>query len=165
MHIFLNALIGEGACANKTMNNCHVCMSGIKPLKGGALPPACPACGADLENPGSEVMCKSIECEHLKGALGIGNGELFITNKRVFWIARKDDETANALVGAMTGKNANKVTVNFPIGDLDRIEDCKKLLRKGITVHTKNGESFNFFLVNRGNPQILKDMFAPYIGK
>jgi len=105
-----------------------------------------------------ETVRDTIACEHIKGALGIGTGELFVTNRRVFWIARKDDDSGNTLVQAATGKNADKIAVNIPLDNIARIEDCKKLFRKGVTLHTKSGESFNFY----GNQQKLKDLLAPY---
>ena len=146
------------------IKSCHVCMTNIKSKKD-ELPSICPACGADLENISLETVRYSISCDHLKGSLGIGNGEMFITNLRLFWIPRKDSDSANPLVGIITGKNADKTRVNIPLSDLESVGDCKKLLRKGITVYTKTGESFNFFFVNRGNPQILKDMIEPCIVK
>ena len=144
---------------------CHICNKEIKTKKDADFPPLCPVCGTDLENISSETVNRSISCEHLKGALGINPGDLVITNSRVFWISRADTETGNALVGSITSGRANKLAVDIPIGDLASIEDCKKLLRKGITVHTKTGESYNFFIENRGNPQILKDFLEPYMGK
>ena len=149
---------------NKQSANCHICGTEIRYSKDESLPPICPACGTDLENPSSETLCDYISCEHLKGALGIGTGEMHITNKRLFWISRKDRDSANVLVGAITGKNADKISVNIPLGEIERIGNCKKLLRIGITVYAKNGESFNFYLENRGKPQILKDFIAPYVG-
>jgi len=149
---------------NKQSAYCHICSAKIRFRKGESLPPACPACGADLENPFSETLRDVISCEHLKGALGIGTGEMYITDKRLFWMPRKDEDSGNILVGAITGKNADKVSVNIPLGEIERIGDCKKLLRIGITVYTKNGEGFNFYLVNRGKPQILKDFLAPHVG-
>jgi len=148
----------------KQSASCHICMTDIKYGKGEALPPVCPACGADWENPASETLRDVISCDHLKGALGIGTGEMFITDKRLFWIPRKDTDSANILVNVITGKNADRVSVNIPLGEIERIGDCKKLLRIGITVYARNGESFNFYLVNRGNPQILKDFLAPHVG-
>ena len=144
--------------------NCHICMSEIKLPKGGSLPPMCPVCGADLVNLGAEVVQDVIFCEHIKGSLGIGAGQLIVTDKRLLWITRAAQDNGNILVQAITGRNAGKVPVNVLLGDVVRIDDCKKLLRIGITIHTKSGEAFNFFLVNRGNPQILKDFLTPYVG-
>jgi len=138
----------------KKTDSCYLCNTSFKLKKGESTPPACPACGADLIDQNSETVRSSIECEHIKGALGIGTGELFITNKRIFWIARKDDESANTLVQAATGKNAGKTSVNVTLDNVGRIEDCKKLFRKGVTLHTKSGGSYNFF----GNQQKLRDL-------
>jgi hypothetical protein len=92
-----------------------------------------------------EVIHNNIECEHFKGTFGIGDGELVITNMRVIWKTNRD-----------------KVTVNIPLSDVGRTFDCKKGLRKGVTLQTKSGEAYNFFIPNLGNPQILKDILAPY---
>ena len=138
--------------------DCPVCFSGVKLNKDNSFPDVCPACSADLVNPGSELVRDTIECEHLKGALGLGSGELFITNKRVFWIARKEPDGGNILVSMITSKKADKVSVNFPLGEMDKIEDCKKGLRKGVTVHTKSGASYNFFC---SKPQELKGLLEP----
>ena len=151
------------------VNECHVCSARIKAPKNGELPVVCPSCGTDLENPNAETIRYSISCEHLKGALGINEGDMVITNQRLLWIARapeipEDDEIRrNTLVDGILARKAGTIPVNVPLDNLSRIEDCKKLLRKVITVHTKTGESYNFFLQNRGNPQILKDFLAPYV--
>ena len=149
---------------NKESVCCHVCSTDIKYRKGDPSPSICPVCGADLADPTSETLRDAMRCTHLKGTLGIGEGEMHITNKRLFWIARRDEETGNVLVYAVTGKKANTVPVNIPLEDIERIGDCKKFLRIGITVYTKSGESYNFFLENRGNPQILKDFLLPHVG-
>ena len=137
---------------------CNICCSEFKLNKDESLPALCPACGADLANPHSETVRDSIDCDHIKGTLGIGNGELFITNKRVFWIARKEPDGGNILVSMITNKKADKVPVNFPLAEMDKIEDCKKGLRKGVTVHTKSGASYNFFC---SKPQELKGLLEP----
>jgi len=146
---------------------CHVCYSAIK-VKKDEKPSVCPACGADVANPGSEVICKSMECEHIKGFLGIGDGEMRITNKRLLWIKGSMSGSDNysragavgGLIAAGINKNAGKIEVNVPLEDIGTIKDCKKGLRKGITLHTKSGESYNFFC---SKPQELKDLMAPYI--
>ena len=143
---------------------CHICRTEFKYRKGDVQPNVCPACGADFVNLASETLLDFMNCDHLKGALGIGTGELFITNKRLFWIPRKEADSANILVSAITGKDADKVSVNIPLGEIERIGDCKKLFRIGITVYTRNGESFNFYRVNRGDPQVLKDFLEPHVG-
>ena len=148
---------------SKESEYCHVCSVTILHRKGEPMPPVCPACGTDLANPDSEVTHNAINCEYLKGALGLNVGEMLITSKRLLWVSRKDNETGNALVGSITGKNANKVPVSIPLEEIVRISNCKKLLRVGITVYAKNGASYNFYLVNRGNPQLLKDFIAPYV--
>ena len=146
---------------------CHVCNGVVKVDMNAALN-VCPFCGADLANPDSETLCSSIECEHIKGFLGIGDGELYVTNKRLFFIKKKMGNTEGyQSVGAVGGfaaaiinKSAGKMEVNMPVENIGRIEDCRKGLRKGITLHTKSGESYNFFC---SKPQELKDIFAPYI--
>ena len=147
----------------KEVISCHICSTEFKYRKEESPPSICSACGADMENRSSELLYATMECEHLKGALGIAPGELCITDKRIFWIARKD-ASGNVLVDAITRKNANIVPVNIPLGGIERIGDYKNLIRKGITIFAKNGESYNFNLVNRGNPQKLKDFLAPYVG-
>ena len=147
----------------KEVTSCHICATEIKHRKDETPPPVCPACGADLANRSSELLYATMSCEHLKGALGVAPGELRITDKRLFWISRRDTG-GNSLVGAITGKNADKVPVNIPLGEIERIGDFKNLVRIGITVHAKNGGAYNFNLENRGNPQILKDFLAPYVG-
>ena len=134
----------------KRTEQCYLCNGGFKVGKNEPPPSACPVCGADLANPSFETINNSIACEHIKGTLGTGDGSLFITNKRVFWLAD-------------SGKGADKISVNIPLDDIAGLEDCKKLLRKGVTVNTKSGDSYNFFIPNLGNPQILKDLLTPYV--
>ena len=146
---------------------CHVCNDILRNFKG-VKPTVCPCCGTDLAHPESEKVCNTIQCEHLKGFLGIGDGELFVTNKRLFFVTGKLSNSesysnTNAMVTAVTfvtNKGAGKMKVNMPLDNIDKIEDCRKGLRKGITLHTKNGESYNFF---HSKPQELKDFFAPYV--
>ena len=125
---------------------CHLCNSEIKLGKKEPLPAACPACGTDLANPDAETIQNNIECEHIKGTLGTGDGTLSITNTRIFWL--KD--------------GAAKISVSVALDNIDRFEDCKKMLRKGITLYAKSGESYNFFIPNLGDPQPLKDLLTPY---
>ena len=163
----------------KTTEFCHVCKYPITLKKNQSLPPICPVCGADLTNPSSETLVNTIECEHIKGAIGAGDGVLYATNKRLFFIKGKktadvdaDDDSyganANVAIAAILSKGAGKISVNVPLENVGGIEDCKKLLRKGVSLHTKSGESYNFFLLahgdpNRGKLEDLKDFFAPYV--
>jgi len=126
---------------------CPLCNREIKEGEKDCLPPICSVCASDLAS-GAETLQGSIECEHFKGMLGTGDGELFVTNKRVFWL-----------------KLPEKLVINVPLEEVDRIEDCKKLFRKGVTLFTKSGESYNFFIVNMGNPQPLKNLLAPCVRK
>ena len=162
----------------KTTEFCHVCNSPITLKKNQPLPPVCPVCGANLANRAEENLVNTIECEHIKGAVGAGDGVLFATNKRLFFIKVKksvdvadDDDSyatgANVAIAAILSKGAGKISVNVPLEDIDKIEDCKKLLRKGVTLHTKSGKSYNIFLLsigdaNRGTVQDLKDFLSPY---
>ena len=146
---------------------CHVCHDIIRNFKG-VKPAVCPCCGTDLANPDSEKVCNTIECEHIKGFVGIGDGELFATNKRVIFVTGKMSNSgsysqasaAGAAFTFITNKGAGKLKINIPLDNIGSIEDCKKGLRKGITLHTKDGESYNFFC---SKPQELKDFFAPYV--
>ena len=146
----------------KKTENCYLCYGEIKLGKNDALPALCPCCGADLANPDSEVLQNNIKCEHLKGTFGIGEGVLFITSTRIFWIKGDVDANETNDLVRLLGKGTGKATVNVPLGDIAKIEDCKKMLRKGVTLHTKSGEAYNFFIPNLGNPQPLKDLLAPY---
>ena len=167
---------------SKQIEFCHVCGMPMKLKSNESLPPVCPVCGADLVNPGSETLVKTIECEHIKGTVGSGGGVLFATNKRLFFIKMKknadvtpDDgdsynygAAASATIAGILSVGSGKVLVNVPLADVGRIEDCKKLLRKGVALQTKSGASYNFFLLalgeaNRGTVQDLKDFFAPYV--
>ena len=164
---------------SKQIEFCHVCGMPMKLKSNESLPPVCPVCGADLLNPGTETLVNTIECEHIKGTFGSGGGVLFATNKRLFFIKMKknadvdsdNDSYGAAARGTIDGilsVGSGKVLVNVPLADVGRIEDCKKLLRKGVALHTKSGASYNFFLLalgeeNRGTVQDLKDFFAPYV--
>ena len=162
----------------KTTEFCHVCNYPITLKKNQSLPPFCSVCGADLANRAAETLVNTIECEHIKGAFGAGQGLLYATNKRLFFIkGRKRTDVdpdggyaaaANNTIDALVSIGAEKISVNVPLENIGRIEDCKKLLRKGVTLHTKSGQSYNFFLLaigedNRGTVQDLKDFFAPYV--
>ena len=155
--------------------NCHVCKKTIKAGKNGKFPPVCPCCGTDLANPAAEVLAGSIECEHLKGALGIGTGVLYATNKRIIFINGDEDNLVDAtedeiradaatLTSMVANRGGRKVIIDIPLDKMDRLEDCKKLLRKGVTVHTKSGEAYNFYSPSM-RPQELKDFLAPYAAK
>ena len=146
----------------KKSENCYLCYSEIKLGKNESLPAVCPCCCADLANPSAEVLQSNIECEHIKGTFGIDAGMLFITNTRIFWLKGEvGAEESNGLVRLLS-KGGGKISVNVPLGEVDRIEDCKKMLRKGVTLYTKSGESYNFYIPNLGNPQPLKDLLTPY---
>lgn len=164
---------------NKQTEFCHVCKYPITIKKNESLPPVCPFCGADLANPGAETLVNTIECEHIKGTVGAGEGTLYATNKRLFFIKGKkiadvdpDDDSygaaANVAIAGILSKGAGKISVNVPLEDVSGIADCKKLLRKGVTLNTKSSGSYNFFLLavgsdNRGTVEDLKNFFAPYI--
>lgn len=162
----------------KTTEYCHVCNSPMQLKKNASLPPVCPICGADLANPETEKIVNTIECEHLKGAIGAGDGLLFASTKRLFFIKERkkadvgyDDDSygaaANVVITAALNKGAGKVSVNIPLEDIVGIEDCKKGLRKGVTLTTKSGESYNFFVTAQLGKaeavETLKEFFAPYI--
>ena len=137
---------------------CYLCNTSFQLKENEPDPGRCPVCDADLANPGLETIRESMDCEHLKGNFGIGTGNLFVTNKRIFWMARKDEDSGNALVSMATAKNANKIGINIPLDNIAWIEDCKKIFRKGVTLHTKNNEAFNLF----GNQKKLKEILSPY---
>ena len=136
---------------------CHLCNSDFRLKKDKSLPPVCPVCGTDLTNPGSESIQDVIRCEHIKGALGIGTGNLFITNLRIFWLREVEEHNAFA---ELVAKGLNKGQVSIYLDDIDRLEDCRKLLRRGVTVHTKSSSAYNFFIPNLGNPKILKEALS-----
>ena len=150
---------------------CHVCSADIK-LKKGAPPPAvCPVCGTDLANPAAETVRGCIQCEHIKGFLGIAPGELYLTTRRVFWLKRVNPtdggysgtDAVLKMAANAKGKGEGELKVNVPLEDVDHVVDCKKGLRRGVTLHTKSGQSYNFFFPNLGNTQPLKDMLAPWV--
>ena len=122
---------------------CKACGSELKVKKNAPAPLSCPICASDLTNAVSEILQNTIECEHIKGMLGTAPGTLYITNKRVFW-----------------AKTDNKASISIALGDITKVEDCKKLLRKGVSVHTKSGDAYNFFTMNLANPQAMKDMLS-----
>ena len=160
---------------SKQTEFCHVCNYPLKLKKNESLPPVCPVCGANLANRAEETLVSTIECEHLKGAVGAGQGILFATNKRLFFIKGQktadvaaDDESygaaANVAIAGIMSIGAGKISFNVPLEDIDRIEDVKKLLRKGVTLHTKSGGSYNIFMPREfGKPQDLKDFLTPYV--
>ena len=157
--------------------NCHVCKKKIKMGEDGEFPPVCPCCGTDLENPAAEVLAGSIECEHLKGALGIGTGMLYATNKRLVFVkwdedrilSDLDDDTPlkgsnTLLVSIIANWGGRKAIIDIPLDNVGRLEDCKRLLTKGVTLHTKSGEAYNLYHLSM-NPKELKDFLAPYVEK
>ena len=85
---------------------CHVCYSEMKLKKNESLPAECPICGTDLQNPASETVRSSIECEYIKGTITRGEGELSLTNKRIFFI--KGKVTAESLGGGITKETVEK---------------------------------------------------------
>jgi len=143
--------------AKRTLT-CYLCSTSFGLKDKDPDPIVCPVCNADLTNPDSEAVQSSLACEHIKGSIGVGTGELFITNKRIFWIPRKDEDSGNVLVGMISSKNANKVAVDVTLDNVAKIEDVKKLFRKGVTLHTKNGDAFNLF----GDQKKLRDLLTPY---
>jgi len=152
---------------------CHVCHSGIELGKEDPLPPVCPVCGTDLASR-SEILRGVIECEHIQGKVGINDGALFATNYRIFWKkgtyepvefggGPDADSGAWALGGitaAVLNKGAGQLQVNIPLDNYAGFADCKKGLRKGISVLTKSGENYDFFIPNLGKPQPLKDLLT-----
>jgi hypothetical protein len=168
----------------KTTEFCHVCNYPITLKKNEPLPPICPVCGADLANRASETLVSTIECEHIKGAIGAGDGVLYASNRRLFFIKGKvsaesmggglanSESGTNFALGGLAAKalskGSGKASVSIPLENIGGIEDCKKGLRKGVTLHTKSGESYNFFLLaagdpNRGKLEDLKGFFTPYV--
>ena len=169
---------------------CHVYTFPIKRKKNEPPPAVCSVCGADLVNRESETPRGNIECYHKKNFFDLGYGVLFTTNLRVFWMKGRFDRDTDTQVGAGNTEDGNTykprsdegakfayeagitpmalslkpiVSVNVPNANIARIDDYKKLMFRGITLHTKTGESYNFTLYNRGNPQPLKDMLLPLI--
>jgi len=156
------------AAFNERMEFCPVCRSGISLKQDQPLPPACPFCGTDLANPGSETLWGYIQCEYIKGAVGINDGALFLTNQRIFWIKGEygsdefggDENALGGITRAILNKGTGQMQVNLPLGNYAGFEDCKKGLRKGVAVKAKSGESYNFFIPNLGKPGPLKDLLA-----
>ena len=151
---------------------CHVCNAKIK-VKKNESPSVCQVCGADLANPAAETVRDSVECEHIKGFFGIAPGELYLTTRRLFWVNKvktpeggegyNSTDSVLKLAAMAKGKGEGEMKVNVPLDNIGKVEECRKGLRRGVTVHTKSGESYNFFFPNLGNPQKLKDLLAPYI--
>ena len=81
-------------------------------------------------------------------------------------VTRKANKLENIAVAGIASKalskGAGKASVNIPLGDIARLEDYKKMLGRGVTVHTKSGASYSFTLPNLGNPQVFKDLLGPY---
>jgi len=152
---------------------CRICRSVFKLGKDEPLPPSCPFCGTDLQNPDSEILRGSVECEHIQGKLGINDGELFVTNLRFFWkkgtydaeefgggrVANSNESFATgSITAAILNRGAGLLQVNVPWENYAGYEDMKKGLRKGINVLTKSGETYYFCRSNMGKPQPMKDL-------
>ena len=92
----------------KQTEYCHVCNNEMKLKKNESMPENCPACNADLRNPASENLKQTIECQHLnENDKTEGAGELYITNKRVFWM--KGEVTAQSLGGEILVDEKTKI--------------------------------------------------------
>ena len=160
--------------SSKKREFCHLCGRDIPLKKNESMPPICPVCNTDLQNPAEKVQ-NVINCIYQKGALGSGEGQLYITNTRVFWIKGAVDSNELDSGGGMAAsvfagiaakglsKGSDKVSLSIPLDDIDRVEDYKKMLSKGVTLCTKSGASHNFTLVNFGNPAELKAALAALV--
>ena len=157
--------------------HCHICKKKIKSGVDLEFPPVCPCCGADLKNPAAEVLADSIECSHVKGTFGIGTGMLYATNKRLIFVKGDEDwilselnedtplkGSNNPLVSMIANWGGRKAIIDIPLDNVGRLEDCKRLLSKGVTLHTKSGEAYNLYHPSM-NPKELKDFLAPYVAK
>ena len=155
--------------------NCHVCKKRVKTGVDLEFPPVCPCCGTDLENPAAEVLAGSIECSHVQGTFGIGDGMLYATNKRIIFVKGDEDRILNDpddepktsstfLVSMIANWGGRKAIIDIPLENVGRLEDCKRLLTKGVTLHTKSGEAYNLYHPSM-SPKELKDFLAPYVAK
>ncbi|MCL2045274.1 MAG: hypothetical protein FWG88_02675 [Oscillospiraceae bacterium] len=90
----------------KQSEYCHVCFSEMKLKKNESLPDRCPVCKTDLSNPETETIRAIVECKYRKGALSLDEGELTVTNLRVFFI--KGAVTAKSLGGGIMKETVEK---------------------------------------------------------
>ena len=148
--------------AKRTMP-CPVCYSQIQVKEKDPDPAACPACGADWTNPGAESPASQVPCEYIKGAFVNGTGVLCMTNQRVFWLKQVDRNTSNPLAAAVFSKGAGKAPVSISLGDIDRVEEYRKMLGKGVAIFTKGGEKYCFTSQDKANTQELQHLMAPYM--
>ena len=97
---------------------------------------------------------------------GLGKDEV-----KTHWFKRDTvEEKVNPLSTIITAgiaskllsKGAGTASVDIPLSDIARLEDFKRGMRKGVTLHTRSGGSYDFTVANLSDPQVIVNMLAPY---
>ena len=161
---------------------CHVCKYKLDPMRNKPHPPFCPICGANLLDISEEILRDAVRClqaglSRLSYSGGLGEGVLFATNKRLFFIVNDtvgEHEDNYTHRGPMFKtelqiykSHKTKMTFNAPLGTITRVEELNKTFDKGAVLYTDNGESFNF-TVKLGfgiKPQQLIDFLVPFVSR
>jgi len=152
--------------AKKIKTTCHICATVTKAEQPLAV---CPCCMTNLACPEEMLQRQALGClfgnvANMKvGAMGADNGDLFLTNQRLFALAEK--VTAGAAVGAAVGgliggaiaaaagAENRQMAFIIPRGNIAGVEDAKIGLFGAILLHTTDGHAFKIKLPKREIPQ------------
>lgn len=125
---------------------CHICNT-INKEK--TQPIVCSACKTDLLNPDSETILKKVSCALLvggqKGSFGESgwNGELFLTNKRLFFIKSSPIQIEVGRAFAVTGIDSFNLFPNS-IKQFEIEESGKKGINDKYRITTDESELIRF---------------------
>ena len=153
---------------SKTTISCHVCDTSFKLKETDPAVTVCACCGTDLANPSLETRQDKINCDFAKNFFSLWPGTLYLTNRRLFWIksgisplvtVSLGGGLAQGLAAGIANAGAGQAQVNIMLDNLSGIEDSRKGLRTGITLHTRSGESYKFIASKLKD---WKDLLAPY---
>ena len=67
------------------------------------------------------------------------------------------------IASKLKSKGAGKASVDIPLGDIARLEEFKRGMRKGVTLHTKSGGSYDFTKADLSDPQVIMNMLVGHI--
>jgi len=130
---------------------CHICGVGIDRRENDPVIGSCPCCSADFQNK-NETLRDKVNCNWFKSLFSSISGTLLLTDKRLVYVMNNDTSTGMAfaiggLLGALIAsrfKSKGAAQINIPVENISYYENSMQSVRKGIRIHTADGNSYKF---------------------
>jgi hypothetical protein len=86
-------------------------------------------------------------CNRVKSAIYVQNGKAILTSHRFIYL--KHSFIKILAIGAFVNFTSGDIDFDIPISNISHIDNGRQGISKTIRIHTKTGETYNFYFTKR----------------